>query len=128
MNVNLWEWYFDAIVVEGIINSLEYFAVIQILRKYIHPHDDFQYEGRISEFLQYHLRLLRRVETIEAADGRKDDTLCLLDVCAIRHTDIKNVTLITMIACHILIVLGDELRVLECYHRTISSINSCGYI
>ena len=128
MNVNLWEWYLDVIGVEGIINSLEHFAVIQILRKYIHPHDDFQYEGRISEFLQYHLRLLRRVETIEAADGRKDDTLCLLDVCAISYTDVKDVTLVTMIACHILIVLGKELRVLECYHGTISSINSCGDI
>jgi hypothetical protein len=35
------------------------------------------------------------------------------------------VTLVTMIACHILIVLGEELRVLECYHRTVGSVNRC---
>ena len=49
MQVALRERYADIVLVEGIIDTFEYFAVADILREYWHPNQDFEVDAAVSE-------------------------------------------------------------------------------
>lgn len=62
------------------------------------------------------------VDEGQLTDSINQQLLYLLDIRSISHSHLKNVKLKTVILCHVLIVLGEELRIRERNDRAVDSL------
>ncbi len=123
MNIRLWEWNLNIVVIESVIDAFENSAIIGKLRIYTNPDDDFEDKGGIAKFLQDDVHALFLVDAIELRESLDEHLLTFCHICAISHTNIEDMALPTMITSEILIVLCKELGIGESNNRTIHGSN-----
>ena len=113
MNVSLWEWYLYVIIIEGVVDTLKYSAVVKELSLHPDPDKHFQYQGRVTKFLQYNLDTFLLVDAVELGNCIEYKLSALSDVCTVSHSDVKDMTFPAMVARHVLIVFCKQLRIGE---------------
>ena len=80
MNVELREWYLDAVLVQSLIDSFEYYAVVGELREYVDPYDNLEQQCRVGKLFQHHLHSTTAVDIVKLADCIDNHLAYLLDV------------------------------------------------
>ena len=109
----LWEWNLDVVLVQRIVDALHDGGVVHGLGKHIDPYHNLKGDAAVVETLEQYLYALFLIDALELLQFRDENLLHLLDVTSVCHAYFQRIQLITMVLGHVLVVLGEQLRVLE---------------
>ena len=100
-------------LVQRIVDALHDGGVVHGLAKHVDPHHNLEGDATVIETLEQYLHALFLIDALELLQFRDEYLLHLLDVASVCHAYFQHIQLVTMILGHVLIVLGEQLRVLE---------------
>lgn len=113
------EWNHNVVGIERVVNAFQNLTIIVVLCENRYPDEDLKVDGTVVEALQYHVGRTFLVDTIQFGNGCLKKLLHLLYIRTISYANFENVQLIAVVLRHVLVVLGEQLRVLESYHRSV---------
>ena len=100
-------------LVQCIVDALHDGGIVHGLGKHIDPHHNLEGDAAVVETLEQYLYALFLIDALELLQFLDENLLHLLDVTSVCHAYFQRIQLVTMILGHVLIVLGEQLRVLE---------------
>ena len=111
MDILLWEWNFDAVLVQCVVNGTQYITDDICLLSSVCPYEHLEIDAGITQLANYGTNLLGTVYplVIQFVNSIINQRYYLLQITAISYTVRNNLQNISMIACQVLVVLGEQL-------------------
>lgn len=125
MNIALWEWNFDVVLVQRVVDALHDVADGIDLPDGVYPTKQVEVDAIVAKLREDHLYSLQGIQVamMHFHYGILDELGDVLHIGSIGHTEGNQREHVAVILGEVLVVLGEELGVGEGNHRTVDGLN-----
>ena len=120
MHILLWEWDFDVVLVQGVVDSSEHLAGDNASHQGFRPDVELEVNAAVAQLRDACKDVFRWVCAIQVqvVDGVFYQSLHLCNIRAVGHAEGDNLQYVAVVARQVLIVLREQLCILESDYLT----------